>query len=63
MTCYQFKKWMSMGLRKLFKASPDFYLDKLQPSMNSGLTRIEQSLYFNSDLDWQNFIDLAPVDQ
>lgn len=61
MTCNQFKMWMSMGLRKIFKASPDFYLDKLQPSMDSGLTRLEESLYFDSIADWQALKDLEPV--
>ena len=43
MTCYQFKKWLSMGLHKLLNhsVSSDFYIDKLLPTMDLGLSRIE----------------------
>ena len=53
---------MSMGLRKVFKASPDFYLDKIQPSIDSGLTRIEQSLYFKSNTDWVTLESIDSID-
>ena len=41
-----------MNIGKLLKPSLDFYLDKLQPSMDLGLSRIEQSIYFNSKSEW-----------
>jgi hypothetical protein len=41
-----------MNIRKLLKPSLDFYIDKMKPAMELGLTRIEQSIYFNSSKDW-----------
>lgn len=29
-------------------------MDKMKPSMELGLTRIEQSIYFNSNSDWNS---------
>ena len=54
---------MSMGLRKVFKATSDFYLDKIQPSIDSGLTRIEKSLYFRSVADWETLETIDSVDE
>lgn len=47
-TCGQFKKWLGMGIGKLLHPTLDFFLDKLQPAMDLGLSRIEQSIYFSS---------------
>lgn len=56
-------KWMSMGTRKLFKPSQEFFLDKLQPSMDLGLSRIEYSTYFHSFDDWKAMSqDLSVLD-
>ena len=64
LTCGQFKKSLSMNIRKLLKHSLDFYLDKISPSMERGLTRIEHSLYFNSSADWESLADdLAPFEE
>ena len=54
MTCGQFKKSLSMNIRKLLKPTLDFYMDKMRPAMELGLTRIEQSIYFNSNKDWES---------
>jgi hypothetical protein len=32
-------------------------MDKMKPSMELGLTRIEQSIYFNSNKDWESLGD------
>ena len=52
-----------MGLRKVLKATSDFYLDKIQPSIDSGLTRIEKSLYFRSVADWETLETIDSVDE
>ena len=57
LTCGQFKKSLSMNFRKLLKPTLDFYMDKMKPSMELGLTRIEQSTYFNSRNDWESLGD------
>lgn len=57
MTCGQFKKSLSMNVRKLLKPTLDFYIDKMKLSMEKGLTRIEQSIYFNSLEDWESLGD------
>ena len=46
-----------MNVRKLLKPSLDFYMDKMKPSMELGLTRIEQSVYFNLSTDWESLGD------
>jgi hypothetical protein len=57
MTCGQFKKSLSMNIRKLLKPTLDFYMDKMKPAMELGLTRIEHSIYFNSRNDWESLGD------
>jgi hypothetical protein len=32
-------------------------MDKMKPSMELGMTRIEQSIYFNSRNDWESLGD------
>jgi hypothetical protein len=53
MAVASFKAKLSMGTRKLFKASMAFHQKKIQPAFNDGLTRIELSSYFNSVEEWK----------
>jgi hypothetical protein len=43
-----------MGTAKLFKGSAVFHINKLQPSFNDGLLRIELSSYYYSVEQWKN---------
>jgi hypothetical protein len=43
-----FKAILSMGTAKLFKGPDTFHMNKIQPSFNDGLLRIELSSYYYS---------------
>jgi hypothetical protein len=43
-----------MGTAKLFKGPDAFYLNKILPSFENGLLRIELSSYYYSVHQWKN---------
>ena len=49
-----FKAKVSMGTSKLMQAPLAFHQNKIQPSFNDGITRIELSSYFYSVQEWKN---------
>ena len=58
----QFKKWLTMDLDKLLTPEQAFYMKKVQPSQNDGLSRIEVSLYFESEDEWNEQVTTGFTD-
>lgn len=56
----QFKKKINMHLDKLLNPPIAFFHDKMLPSVNSGLSRIELSNYFHSFGEFNAGIDNIP---
>ena len=64
LTSGQFKKKINMTLQKLLYPTAAFFQDKMLPTMETGLGRIELSKYFNTSQEYlTSFGDIASYKQ